>query len=83
MVKKGKIAKQAIKEKLDKEKKEQFEGESTPGGHAQDLETDDSTLEQAQDLGRQPEKIPENKKDTWKGLSPFQVFLKKLGIKRK
>ncbi len=83
MVKKGKIAKQAIKEKLDKEEKEQFEGESTPGGHAQELETDDSALEQAKDLGRQAEKIPQDKKETWKGLSPFQAFLKKIGIKRK
>jgi hypothetical protein len=83
MVKKGKIAKQAIEDKLEKKKKQRFEGESTPGGHAQGLETDDNVRDQAEDLGLRAEEEVEKKKETWKGLSPFQAFLKKLGIKRK
>lgn len=51
MVKKGKLAKQAIEEKKESEERKELEGESTPGGHAQGLETDDSALERAQKLG--------------------------------
>ncbi len=114
MVKKGKIAEEALEERLEGEEEKHVPPEATPGGHAEGLDQDDDALERAQDLGLHTEETPNDvddqptlddeaeearearelpshlvedkeveKEETWKGLSPFQAFLKKLGIKHK
>jgi hypothetical protein len=52
---------------------------------------DQPTLEDEAEEAREARQLPpqlakeknKGKEDTWKGLSPFQAFLKKLGIKHK